>query len=403
MTKIDISGNNSSYSKSISNYDVDAWGRDKAVLDKSLLHGMFTFSVPVTKWKENLNGVEVSPPFVNASSVNGKLHLTSGLTLDDKICLDSFQNPRYEPNRGHLYSSSIILPDKDRLGNRRFGFFTEDSGAFFSLESGVLYGVIRSTVDGVALEDKHIIDIGSIDLEKGNVFDIQMQWRGVGNYIFYINLKPMRIVDYLGTRTELSMFNPANPIAFECENKGDEVVIECGCVDVTTEGGTSSSKTYGSISVDNEEGQVDISGFNVPIIAVRSKHMIGTLRNTRDTLMLLASAYADNKSIFRVWATRDDTAITSNQQVWSDYEDGHLEYLAYDTPNVTTPMSFDTTKASSIFSCRVGMDTTYATSALFEGRTDIHLHPGDIFILTMHRETGGACKAGVTLEFAEEI
>jgi hypothetical protein len=36
--------------------DVDAWGRQKAVIDKSLFHGMFTFNVPVSTWYETFNG-----------------------------------------------------------------------------------------------------------------------------------------------------------------------------------------------------------------------------------------------------------------------------------------------------------------------------------------------------------
>jgi len=117
----------------------------------------------------------------------------------------------------------------------------------------------------------------------------------------------------------------------------------------------------------------------------------------------LASAYADQRSIIRVWATRDNTAITVNDQAWGDFGDGHLEYIQYDNPAVTNPMTFDTTKAALIFGARVGIDLTYATSALFEGRTSIYLTPGDTFIFTMHRETGAAVNVGVTFEFAEEI
>ena len=66
-------------------------------------------------------------------------------------------------------------------------------------------------------------------------------------------------------------------------------------------------------------------------------------------------------------------------------------------------MTFDTSKATLIFGSRVNQDTAYSTSALFEGRTDIIQTPGDIFIFTMHRETGASCNVGVTYEFAEEI
>lgn len=378
-----------------------AWGVPKTIIDNSILHGMFTFNVPVNVWKETFNNVERLP--TNATSVDGKLHLEAGATLNDTTRLDTFRNPRYEPNRGHIYSTALFLPNPTALGGRAWGYFTEESGAFFTLVSGVLFAVVRTTVNGVTSDDSHIIDTTNIDLSKGNTYDIQMQWRGVGNYKFFINLQEVKSIDYLGTRTELTMFNPANPIAFECINTGDNVVIECGCVDISSEGGKDNGKIYGSIGIDNESGQVAISGFNVPILAVRSKGTVNGLRNTRDTLMLLATAYADQRAFVRVWATRDLTAITENDQVYRDFGDGHLEYITYDNPDVTTPMTFDTSKAQLIFGTRVNQDTSYSTSALFEGRTDIYLTPGDLFVFTIHRETGAAANVGVTLEFAEAI
>ena len=379
----------------------DAWGRNKVVRDDSIFHGMFTYGIPIPNWKESINDV-VQTTFTNATSVNGTLNLTSGATLNDVSELRTYRNPRYEPNRGHLFSTSLFFSNPNDLGNRRVGYFTEESGAFFSLESGVLYGVIRTTLTGVTSDDKYVIDTTGIDLSKGNLYDIQMQWRGVGNYKFFINLTLVKEVEYLGVSTELTTFNPANPIKFECENLGNEVILKVGCVDVTSEGGKANGKTYGSVGISNQTGSVAITGYNQPVIVARSKLTVNSLINTRDTLALLATAYADQKSVFRIWATRDFTAITDGTQTWSDFGDGHLEYVEYD-PVAGTPITFDDTKAQLIFTGRTNIDESYATSALFEGRTSIYLTPGDMFIFTMHRETGGAENAGITFEFCEEI
>lgn len=380
----------------------DAWGRPKAILDRSILHGMFTYNVPVAIWQESFNGTVLSA-FSNATSVEGKLNLAAGATLNDITYLKTFRNPRYEPNRGYLYSSSIFLPSPTELGTRRFGYFTEESGAFFELVSGGLYAVVRTTISTVTTDDRRLIDTTGIDLSKGNNYDIQMQWRGVGGYKFFINLKEFKFIDYVGTLGELTMYNPANPLAFECENLGDNVVLNSGCVDASTEGGDERGKNYGSIGISNQAGQVAITGFNQPVLVVRSKLLTDGLINTRDTLALLATSYADQKSVFRIWATRDFTAITENDQSWADFGDGHLEYIEYDNPDVATPMTFDTAKAALIFTSRVNIDASSEASALFEGRSDVYQTPGDMFIFTMHRETGAAENAGVTYEFAEEI
>jgi len=385
----------------------DAWGRPKVITDNSIFHGMFTYNVPVTTWYETFNGTE--QPFTNCTSVNGALEIVAGSTLGDKTILRSFRNPRYEPNRGLLYSTATIIENPSALMNRRFGVFTQDSGVFFSLESGTLHGVVRTTRNSVTTEHKtdlsaKITELG-IDLSKGNVFDFQYQWRGVGNYKFYINLQEVGNTEYLGTLTELSMYNPANPICFESENLGDNDKMKFGCVDVTSEGGKNNGKTYGSISLEGDSSQTTVSSVNTPVLAVRSKLTVNGLINTRDTLALLASAYGDNKAIFKVWATRDFTAISEGNSVWEDFGDGHLEFIERPEGSGGT-MTFDKTKAGNrpIFACRVGQDETYATSALFEGRTEIYLTPGDMFIFTLHRENPTQTLiGGVTFEFAEAI
>jgi hypothetical protein len=384
----------------------DAWGRAKTIKDNSIFHGMFTYNVPVTTWYETINGV-ISTTTTNCTSVDGSLNIVAGATLNDDTYLRSYRNPRYEPNRGALYSTAGWITNPTALMTREWGTFTAESGVFFRLKSGgTLVGVLRTTVATVTTDTEITLTIpGTIDLSKGNVYDIQYQWRGVGNYKFFINLVEVGNSETLGTLTQLSIYNPALPVAWNSENLGDNDAMSFGCVDVTSEGGKDNGKTYGSVSITNQIGQVAISGtgnYNIPIIAIRGKLTVGGLINTRDTLALLLSAYSDQRSFLRVWATRDFTAITENSDTWADYGDGHLEYIEYNNGGGTV-MTFDTTKAQLIFGCRVDQDTTYSTSALFEGRTEIYKTPGDVFIFTLHRETGASFNGGVTYEFAEAI
>lgn len=384
-------------------YGKDAWRRRKAVTDLSLLHGIFTESIPSDKWYEQIDGVGQST-FSNATSVNGKLNLVSG-ALNERRNLRSFLHPRYEPNRGHLYSSSSFFPNVSAQGSRKIGYFTEESGAYFELLRGILSGVIQTTIDGVVVKDVFEIDLNAIgiDIAKGHVYDIQMQWRGVGDYVFFIDLKPVLIIDYLGERTELSMYNPANPINYECTNLGDEVVIQSGCADISTEGGTNKGGAYGALSCSNESGQITISGYNQPILAVRSKDMVNGRINTRDTLSLALSAYSDQRSILRVWEFRDPNVIAPNQQAWQDYRDGHLEYIYNDDPDVITPMTFDTTGKKPLVTFRVNQDNTLVTPATYPDGTEIYLPVGTTLVFTMHRENGTSANVGVTYEFSEKI
>ena len=392
-----------------SGINLDAWGRQKLVLDNSLFHGLFTFSIPQQIWRELIDDIE-QPSIVNAVSTDGEGVFNSA-ALNQKVRVSSYRFPRYEPNRGHLYSTAGFLPNPTASGQRSFGIFYEESGVFFRLKSDGLYAVVRSTVSGVTTDNEQLINTTGIDLEKGNVYDIQFQWRGVGNYVFYINLKPVYVFNNLGKLDNLSMYNPALPASFECINQGDAVSIRIGCVDITSEGGKNNGKTYGSIAPPSNTRTISIPGpnqYNTPVLVVHNKLTVGAAINTRDVLALLASAYSSERSIITVYQTRDDTAITLNSQTYTDYGDGRLEYVTYDlnadgTPLVGTPISFDTTKANLVFSAQVAANNTYATSALFEGRTEIYQSPGDYFIFAMHRDNGGAADVGVTYEFAEAI
>ena len=123
--------------------------------------------------------------------------------------------------------------------------------------------------------------------------------------------------------------------------------------------------------------------------------------------MFSAAPYGDQRNFFRVWVTRDETALTLNNQTWTDYGDGHLEFIYYDMNGdgsalVGTPMTFDTTKADLQYGQRVDQDQSSPTFApQVDG--DIHQTPGDIFIFTLHRETGASTNCGVTYEFLEQI
>jgi hypothetical protein len=379
----------------------DAWGRPKVVSDNSIFHGMWTFNVPVTTWYERYNGSEQG--LKNCTSVDGALEVLAGAVLNDVTNLQTYRNPRYEPNRGFLYSTAAIIENPTAAMTRDFGTFNAENGVFFRLKSGgTMVGVVRTTTTaGGTVEDEIALDTTGIDFSKGNVYDIQYQWRGVGNYKFFINLQEVGNSEYLGTLTKLSMSNPANPIAFESTNLGDNDPMIFGCVDVTSEGGKDNGKTYGSFGISSNTGEANYTGYNQPIIAVRSKTTVDGLINTRDTLALLASFYSDEKSICRIWITRDFTAITEGNSSWVDIGDGHLEGI--EMADIGGTLSFDTTKADLTFTCRVGKERTYSTSALFEGRTEIYLTPGDMLVLSMHRETGDATKGGVTFEFAEAI
>lgn len=386
---------------------LNAWGITKVSSDFSILSGLFTNNIPKAKWNIFSNGVKVSSD-INVISENGMLKISSAGTIKR---LQTRRNPRYQPNRGLIYSSSIIIDTPDNNANHDFGCGTIENAAFFRVRNGDVYACIRYKINGTINTIEELISNTpkGFDLTKGNIYDIQMQWRGVGNILFYIGdestgaSKMVHRMNFLNNLDRLSTTNPVLPLFFQVQNITENGTLRCGCVDLSSEGGYEDKGEYGSIGMITQSGSIAITGFNIPILVVNIKDLYNSNINTRDVLSLLASAYSDNRAVFRVWQTTDDTALTLNNQTWTDCGDGNMRFVRYDQPDVVTPMVLDTAKADLIFTARVDMDSTYSTSALFEGRTDIYLTPGEYLVFTMHRENGASANVGVTFEFSELI
>ena len=210
---------------------LDAWGRQKVINDYSVLHGLFTYNVPNRLWEENamdaaLAYTPLASTGVLATSEDGALKLSSGTTANNGCALMSKRHPRYQPNRGHLYSTAGWFPTPHADGYRKWGLMcgclsdTRRSGVYFELEgdgaSWSLYAVLRSY--GITRERTDITELlpSGFDPSVGHLYDIQYQWRGAGNYKFYIDQVLIYEMDLLATLSALTIWNPAMSIAFEC-------------------------------------------------------------------------------------------------------------------------------------------------------------------------------------------
>lgn len=366
----------------------DAWGRNKVVNDYSQFHAMFTHTVDQTMFITYVNDVEVLGGSVLAESANGLAVVQSGA---NRVALKSRRNPRYQPNRGHLYSSSVILPSKDLLSERNFGLFTQENGAFFRLRSGVLYAVIRKTFDDlITLEEEEVIDTTGIDLEKGNIYDIQMQWRGVGDIKFFINLKEVLTKSYIGNTTTLSIPNPALAISFEAVNLGDACSLLCGCADVSSEGGTVETKQYRGLT----SGEIVLTVAQTPILLFHIPTTFNSKLNTRDCILHKVEAYSDVASLLRVYYTRDITAFTV--ATWVPSISGLQRYAI--NGNVT---AVDYAKMTKLHETRVPANGSAAISNPDVENTQFYLSSGDYVLVTMQAKNNTV--GGATLVYGEEV
>ena len=376
----------------------DAWERNKTVKDYSMFHGMFTLEVPDEMWIEYFNGVEV--PKTNATSVNGELKIISN---GGTSTLMSKRHPRYQPNRGLLYSDS--------------GFVDNAT----DVNSGKLYGVRRSLVDGVVVETKTELSIENYQnsLDKGHVRDIQAQWRGVGDFNYFIDLEKVFKDELIGTLDSISVFNPAMSIAYECKNDGtirwglftphsgifyewvfdtpQETQLRIGCCDLSSEGGFKENRQRGEVDTD----EIALSAAETPVIAIYLPPTIdynGTqTMNTRDIALRLISGFADDNTLMRVYYTRDASKFT-NINLWSSQNKIGSVLYAIDGDIVIDNL---TTNIKRIATRRIPAFGDKEISNPDEQYGDFYLTHGDIILVTMKAKN--QTQGGASIEWGAEI
>ena len=282
----------------------DAWGVQKMSLPYSLFHGMWTFDIPASMWFMYENGVQVYTS-TNIVSTGGAAVLTTSAAKSELI-LEGRAAPRYQPNRGHLYSTALWCPNKTNDGVREWGLETTENCVCFKLKAdGKLYAELRSGGASTYEAEIDTSGIAGFDVQKGNVYDIQYQWRGVGNYKFFINLQLVHTIANLGTLTALSVENPALPISYRATRTTQDVSIHIGCANITSENG-SDNGVQPSVAYAN----ISRNGTDVPVISIYNPLQIDGKTNTRTIYPNRVTFSCDKKAVFKVWRHRDPALLT---------------------------------------------------------------------------------------------
>lgn len=378
----------------------DAWGVQKVSYPYSLFHGMWTFDIPASMWFMYENGTQVYTS-TNITSTGGVAKLvTTGKT---SVLLESRETPRYQPNRGHLFSMAGWFPNKTKLGVRDFGLFTTNNGVFFRLKSdGLLYAVRRSNSIEVAEELIDTSGLTGFDVEKNNIYDIQFQWRAAGNYKFYIGdpaagtSKLVHTFDLLGTLTNASMQDPALPIAFKATNAGEDVEMNIGCADITSENGSDTVYQYESSFAES----VAVNGTNAPVIVIYNPLTINSRVNTRGLQLARISATCSKKATFKVWSGRNAAAITG--ATLATINAG--SFVQTDSPDkvagAVRATAINTSLLRNITSIPVEAAVPREVDNPIQGRINFPLVRGDYLIITC---TASTAIADVVIEWGESI
>lgn len=313
----------------------DVWWKPKVTLDYSLLRAAFFFGMDPQDWLSIENWVEVYPATKTIVS-DWAAKVNSWPTIWDSNLVETRRHPRYQPNRGHLFSTACFQPNPTANWLRRIWFMCPDYKAVFQLENWVLYAVI---INKAWYKIKEPINLAlawlTIDsLAYWTLYDIQFQWRGVWDYFFYLNQKLVHKTNFLGNNTEMTLANPTMSWAFYSENTDwTEVSIHAGCIDVTSEWGKTNSVSYISVA---QESPLTIATSNVtPLVIVHVKEELWTEHNTRDVQAYRVIANTSKDAFVQAYYTRDPSAIWGSP-VFADARPGSWVEYAYNNATIDT-------------------------------------------------------------------
>jgi len=385
------------------------WGTPKASLDLSLFHWLWTYNIPQAYWRIAENWVDLvgTDSSTKCISTNWQMTINSWTTIWDETHIHSRRHPRYQPNRWHYYATAWYLPNPTATWIREWGLRSNWNAILFRLEDWVLKWIMENSV---WINKEVILDLPTwADLSAWNLFDISFQWRWVWNYYFHFNLKVVWVITNLWTWTQVSTSNPAMAIHYRCENTNwTDVQMAFGCVDVTTEWGRREWNSYVSCSneltVANPQW-VAVSKLNQPLIIMRVKETLYWIANTRDSILNRISCSSDQKSVMKIWRTRDETAFWWTAYIPWNYIDAEMwssiEYIDWVWTTGTT-LTFDTTKAQKVLGSRVKVDDTVI---IWNPSEDIEffLEQGDYLVLTGEKEWWWNAKMFWNIELGEEI
>ena len=205
---------------------------------------------------------------------------------------------RYQAGRGQLVTLSATQDDCPAGQIRRWGYFDEHDGLYYQVSGGTLSVVRRtSTAESASCTGCHQTDGGtktlyeqvvtqanwnvntypSLDWRKGNIWQIEFQWLGVGVVSFYVNGTLVHRMNHPNALAYPYMRSATLPLSWEVVNTGaaDAGSLTAICANVTSQSG-STPPQYGYAYA---RAAVNVTTADIPLLSLRSTTLLGGADN----------------------------------------------------------------------------------------------------------------------------
>ena len=337
--------------------DKTAFGIQKLSQDFTQLHCLYTFDIPdnIMRVAEKIGGViyfrEKNDDAVNARSENAEIVCEAG--ANEVTIVYSRRHPRLQPNRGLIFSPSIFCDSFNTVGAEiEYGLFNINEsdlsiydGITVAYSEGIIYKRVyshgtRKLNDPIPSSEISLRD-QTFNPALGHLFDIQGQWRGVGDFYYWLSSpyddQSYKMGEYtaINKSSNLTTSNPALHAGYIARNGGR---VRSGCFDVSSEGGTDEIQ-FPFQAKNSISKTVDANG-EVTFL-FRNPYQYKNKLNTRDIQLYEFFGSSDKKANYKVYLITNPLLLTKGAGVplaetdWTSVGNGSaMQYIdnAIDLP-----------------------------------------------------------------------
>jgi hypothetical protein len=261
---------------------------------------------------------------VSHISTENSISLEIGQVSGDKIYRETRRVFPYQPGKSLLVLNTAVFDAPKENLRQRMGYFSLKNGIFLENESGINYFSLRSESLDTTLKIPQNDWNGdkcdgtgesgfNLDVAKGNIFWVDIEWLGVGDVRcgFFFNGRAILAHTFENTNnyTSVYMSDACLPIRYEIENIGStssNSIMKQICSSVISEGGY-------------EERTEEWSATRTTAIASTS----------------VATGYAPVVSIRMAAGKTDSIIIPSQVHIFGDGNNAVYEYVLIRNANIT--------------------------------------------------------------------
>jgi hypothetical protein len=207
------------------------------------------------------------------------------------LCTNTYY--KYQAGYTQLVTLSIIHADIGQTNQiREWGYFDDSNGLFFRLNGTALSIVERSSTSGVAVDtvisqstwnvdkfDGTGTSGVTIDVSKGNLYEIEIQWFGVGTTRYFCNGILLHEVAHANTLTVPFMTTAQLPIAMRIRNSATSTTsnITLICARVAAQAQLHDPQEWVWSAFTSNDTLIGTT--EKPVISIRAKNMFNSITN----------------------------------------------------------------------------------------------------------------------------